>query len=110
MPKTLIPTLRERNRYMTFEVKSQRPLERKEVVNAVWSSLTRTHGEIGASKTSLWVMDWNPEKRRGVLKINHDSKEMIRSALAVIKDVNKTPARFQVLHTSGTLKKAREFM
>jgi ribonuclease P/MRP protein subunit POP5 len=110
MPKILPPTLRERNRYMTFEVKSQQPLDRKEVVNDVWNSLTRLHGEMGASKTSLWVMDWNSEKNRGILKVNHKAIDIIRSSLAMIKDVNKKPAIFHVLHTSGTLKKAREFM
>jgi len=110
MPKTLPPTLRERNRYMTFEARSDSSLERKDVVSAIWHALIRTHGEIGASETSLWVMDWDKTKSRGVIKTNHKAADKVRSALAVVTEVERKPALFCVLHTSGTLKTAREFM
>ncbi|MCX6694964.1 MAG: hypothetical protein NTU61_01545 [Candidatus Altiarchaeota archaeon] len=109
MPKMLLPTLRERNRYMTFEVVSGDKFERKEVAAAVWNSLTRLHGELGASKTSLWLMDWDKDKASGILKVNHKSVDTLRSSLALIKDVEKKQAVFHVKRTSGTLKKAREF-
>jgi len=110
MPKTLPPTLREKNRYMTFEVCAQRILEKKEVVSAILSALLRTHGEVGASKTSLWVIDWDGQKSRGILKTNHMAKDMVKSAMAMIREIDKKPAAFHVLKTSGTLKKAKEFM
>ena len=110
MPKPTPPTLRERNRYMTFRILCDAKPDRKAVVNAIWNSLLRLYGESGASETSLWVMDWADDKSKGIVKVNHKSVEKIRSALALVREVDGRPAAFHVLKTSGTLKSARELL
>jgi len=102
--------MRERNRYLTFEVISDVALERKQIVDAVWSSLLRLHGELGASRTSLWVMDWSVGKKRGILKVNHRSVETLKSSIITVKGINGKPAAINVLRTTGTLRKARELL
>jgi ribonuclease P/MRP protein subunit POP5 len=108
MPKHLKPTLRERNRYLAFEVDAEGPLDRKPVVDAVWGSLMRLHGELGAAKTSLWVMDWDPAKRRGVIKTNHMGTEILRSSIALVREIDGKKAAVHVRRSSGTLRGARE--
>ncbi|MEA3254497.1 MAG: Rpp14/Pop5 family protein [Candidatus Altiarchaeota archaeon] len=108
MSKPLIPTLRERNRYIAFELISDSRFRREEVVKAVWNTVLRFLGEYGASRTSLWIMDWNEEKQNGILKVNHNSVEEVRAALALLKDINKENCIPHVLGISGTLKKTRE--
>jgi ribonuclease P/MRP protein subunit POP5 len=108
MPKILKPTLRERNRYLLFEVLSDGTFDRKPVVDAVWASLLRLHGELGASKTSLWVMDWEKEKKKGILKVNHKSIDTLRSSAALVKEVGGKKATINVTRVAGTLKAARE--
>jgi ribonuclease P/MRP protein subunit POP5 len=108
MPKTLKPTLRERNRYITFEVSSDSLLERKPVVDAIWATLLRLFGEVGAAKTSLWVMDWEKEKKRGIIKVNHKNVKTLRQSMALIKEIDGKKASINTLTTSGTLKGARE--
>jgi ribonuclease P/MRP protein subunit POP5 len=110
MPKQLKPTLRERNRYLVFEVISDSHFDRKPIVDATWSSLLRLHGELGASKTSLWVMDWSGEKRRGILKVNHKSVDVLRSSITAVKEIAGRKATVNVLKTTGTLRKARELL
>ncbi|MFH1055843.1 MAG: Rpp14/Pop5 family protein [Candidatus Altiarchaeota archaeon] len=108
MPKLLKPTLRERNRYLVFEAMSDNALERKDVVDAVWSSLLRLYGEVGAAKTSLWVMDWDAKKKMGILKVNHKSVDTMRSAATMVKEINGKRTSVNILRVTGTLRKARQ--
>ena len=108
MSKTLKPTLRERNRYIVFEVISDSTFDRKPIVDAVWSSLLRLHGELGVSKTSLYVMDWDKDKKKGIVKVNHKSVDTVKTSITTVKEVNNQKAVVNVLKTSGTLRKARE--
>jgi len=108
MSKPLLPTLRERDRYIAFELISNSRFGRDEVVRAVWNTTLRFLGEYGTSKTSLWLMDWNEEKQNGILKVNHRSVEEVRAALALLRDINKGDCIFHVLGVSGTIKKTRE--
>ena len=108
MAKMLKPTLRERNRYIAFEVSSEAALDRKPVVDAVWSSLLRLFGEVGAAKTSLWVMDWEKTKNKGIIKVNHKSLQTMRQSMAQVREIDGKKASINTLTTSGTLKGARE--
>jgi RNase P/RNase MRP subunit POP5 len=108
MAKLLKPSSREKNRYLTFEVKPDMKLDRKAVVDAVWSSMIRLHGELGSAKTSLWIMDWDEKSCRGILKANHKSVDLIRAATSLIDEISGKRARINILYVSGTLKKSRE--
>ena len=105
--KSILPTLREKNRYVAFEVLSDSPISRGDVVKASWGGVLRFLGELGAAKTSLWVMDWDDASKTGVLKVSHSSLDDVRAALALVKEVNGSRAAFRVLGVSGTVKKAR---
>ncbi len=110
MAKTLKPTLRERNRYLVFEVVSDRTPGRKDVVDSIWATVLRLYGEVGASRTSMWVMDYDRKKKKGVVKVNHGGVETVRSAIAAADGVGGGKAVFNVLKVAGTLKKARELL
>jgi ribonuclease P/MRP protein subunit POP5 len=110
MPKPLKPTLRERNRYLVFEVTSDHDFDRKDVVDSIWETLLRLYGEVGAGKTSLWVMDWEKERKRGILKVNHGSVNTLKTSTAVVGVIKGRKAIITVLKTTGTLKKAREML
>lgn len=107
MLKPIPSTQRERNRYIVFEIISEGNFDRKIVVRSVWKSVLNFIGEVGASRTSLWAMDWDDERQRGIIKVNHKSVSDIRASLAVIKEIDNSPVIFHVLGVSGTLKKAR---
>lgn len=108
MSKPILPTLREKNRYIAFESISNSKFSRNDIVRVIWNSILKFFGEIGASKTSLWVMDWDEKKQKGILKVNHKSVDVIRTSLALIDSINGYRVIFNVLGISGTIKKARE--
>jgi len=106
--KHLKPTLRERNRYVAFELSCGRKCGRDEVVKAVWKTLLRFLGEIRVGKLGLWVMDWLEGPQKGILKVSHKSIRDVRLGLAMLDSVGDSRAAVNVLGVSGTLKKARE--
>jgi len=106
--KQLKPTLREKNRYVAFELSSDRKCVRDDVVKAVWSTTLRFLGESRASEMSLWIMDWEDATQRGILKVNHKSIKDLRCGLSMLASVGGAPASVRVLSVSGTLKSVRE--
>ncbi|MDD5111950.1 MAG: Rpp14/Pop5 family protein [Candidatus Altiarchaeota archaeon] len=106
--KQLKPTQREKNRYVAIEVLSGKKCARDDVVKAVWNSALRFLGELKASELSLWIMDWDDEGQRGILKVNHKSIKDLRIGLSMLAGAGGSPASVRVLGVCGTLKNARE--
>ncbi|MBU0762750.1 MAG: hypothetical protein KKD39_06960 [Candidatus Altiarchaeota archaeon] len=110
MPSQFKPTIRERNRYLTFEILCDKAVDRKTLVDAVWSVMLRLYGEVGTSKTSLWVMDWDETAKKGIVKVNRASIDLLRSSLVLLKEIKGGKVAVNVYRVSSTLKKARETM
>jgi ribonuclease P/MRP protein subunit POP5 len=106
--KHLKPTLREKNRYVAFALNCGRKCSRDEVVKAVWNTVIRFLGEINAGTLSLWVMDWDDASQRGILKTTNKSIKDLRLGLTMLSKIGENNASVNVMHVSGTLKKARE--
>ena len=109
MPKPLPPALRERNRYMVFEIISENgSFSKRDVSKVIQNTSLQFLGELGVSKMSLWLIEWNDETKKGILKVNHKSVNEMRASIALIKEINGKKATFHVLGVSGTIKRARE--
>lgn len=98
---------RERNRYLVYEVLSDSPVKGEDMGKAIWKTALDFLGELGVSRSSLRVVDFDENKQKGVIKVNHLSVEEARMVLALIKEVNKSKVALNVLGVSGILKKAR---
>ena len=108
MSKPLPASIRERNLYMVFELISDSNFRREDVNRTVRNSTQRFLGELGSSKTSHWVIEWDEKIQKGILKLNHRSVDEVRSSLALVSKINDAKIIFHVLGVSGTIKGARE--
>ena len=108
MLKPIPPTQRERNRYLVFEAISDSPLKRDEIIRAIQNSCLNFLGELGTSKTGLWLMDWDDGKKKGILKVTHKTVDEVRASMALVKEIGRKPCILRVLGVSGTVKGARE--
>lgn len=102
--------MRQRNRYLNFRIVSDIPISRKDAVDAIWSSFVSMWGQVGASKTGMWVMDYIPQTKNGIVKVNHNSVKQLRSAISSVTAISGARARIDVKRSSGTLRKARELL
>ncbi|MFH1788457.1 MAG: Rpp14/Pop5 family protein [Candidatus Altiarchaeota archaeon] len=107
MTKPTPPTLRERNRYIVIELSSKGRLAREDVVKSAWNTILRFLGEWHAGETGFNFMDWDAEKGRGIIRVNHKNVKPVHAALTLVKEAGKTPVRPRILGVAGTLKKAR---
>lgn len=103
-------SLREKKRYIVFEVLCERDRELGQVVDAIWDAVLDLLGQQGAARANPWVMGdlFDDEKQRGGIRVNKDDVEEVRAALALVQEVGGEEAAIQVLGVTGTMDSARE--
>ncbi len=110
----LLPTLRQKKRYVVFEVLSD--LDKKDTVSkgqfapadihsSVQQALRSFLGELGMAKASPMLLPERTNGNRFVLKVNHTWVDECKAALTVIKKIKNQPVLLRSITVSGTLKK-----
>ena len=109
-PKILPPTLRDRKRYLAYQVVSDSKLEFSEINNAIWYSIMNFMGEKGASEADIWIIKntYEEERKIGLIKCSHTSVEDVRTALALVQKMGENRMIIRVLGISGTMKAAKK--
>jgi len=112
--KILEPTLREKNRYISFQVISEKGEEftYSDLESAIWNVALDFLGEHGISKTSIWLLKdcWDQKKQIGILRCNHKSVQAVIATLGLIDRLGDNRVTFKILKISGTIKSIREIM
>jgi ribonuclease P/MRP protein subunit POP5 len=110
--KILLPTLRERKRYISFQIISEEGEEfsYSDLESAVWGVLLDFLGEHGVSETSFWLLKdcWDQKRQIGIIRCNHKSVHSVIAALGLIERLGDTKITFKILKISGTIKSIRE--
>ena len=108
--KPLIPTLREKKRYVSFEIisKDDACFEYPEVTRAIRESYKALYGETGEAKAGLLVIPKKYKDNKGVIRVNNKSKDKLLLSLAMIKEINKKEVIIRSLITSGMISKAEQ--
>lgn len=108
--QSLPKAMREKKRYIIFEVLCDRDRELGQVVDAVWDAMLDFLGQEGVAWATPWILgDLFDEKRqRGGVKVNKDEVEEVRAALALVQEIGGEEAALQVLGVTGTMDSARE--
>lgn len=107
--KPVLPSLREKKRYLAFEVISREKInDAKAVSNAILHCALHFLGQLGAAKAGLIALDnkWDKERQRGIVKVSHRHVDAIKAALALASKVDDKEVIFRSLGVSGILKKA----
>lgn len=99
--KILPPTLRERKRYLAFELISQAPVRREDLIREIFSSAGSLLGDVGSSECAIRLLAF--EDSKGVIRCAYDRTVNTRAVLACITDVKGTKVIIHVLGVSGTV-------
>jgi len=104
--KILLPTLRERERYISFQIISEEPVSYSDLEQAVWNQLLDFYGEYGISKTNLWLEKnlWDEKNQIAVIRCNNKSVSQVIAGLGLISRLGDNRVVFKILKVSGTLK------
>lgn len=107
--KTLIPTLREKKRYIKFQVIPEpgEDYNYSDLEAAIWNVALQFLGEIGVSKASIWIIKdlWDPKSQTGVIKCKTSSIDEVIASLGLIDRLGDNRVCFKILKVSGTIKK-----
>ncbi|MEM4263677.1 MAG: Rpp14/Pop5 family protein [Candidatus Woesearchaeota archaeon] len=108
--KPILPSLREKKRYVVFEIISKTKIDFTAASKAIWNSILNFAGTKGAAEAGIWVMNdkFNKEKQKGIIKTSHKSIDLLKAALALIKEIEGKAAIVRSIAVSGILNKAEK--
>jgi len=111
--KPILPSLREKKRYLAFEIVSKSKIKDFSAVSrAIWTSLLSFEGELGAAKAGIWLLPdkYNEKTQRGIIKVTHKHVNSLKASLALIKNIENQDVIVRSLVSSGILNKATKFI
>ncbi|MBW3015747.1 hypothetical protein KY330_04960 [Candidatus Woesearchaeota archaeon] len=110
--KTLLPSLKEKKRYLVFEIKSEKKFDFKDVASAVLGSFKGLVGDMGMAKASVWLLPdkWDKKMQRGIIRLNHKHVNELKAALTLIKEIKGQSVIAQSVSVSGILNKAENYL
>ena len=106
--KTILkPTLREKKRYIAFEIVSKNRLQAKDVAETVWQSCLGYLGEKGCAAAGIHFLNeqWNQEKQKGMIRVENNHVNDLKTALALVKKIGNEEIVIRSLGTSGIINK-----
>jgi len=101
-----IPTLRDKKRYLAFEITSEKPLNRQELNKEILSSIGSLFGDSGCSEINPALMSY--DGKFGIIRCMRDRTRELRAALACLNKSHGIRISILVLGISGTIKGATE--
>ncbi len=101
-------TLKDKKRYLVIKIRSEQKFTRGELIKALWDSAFENLGSLQIAKSGFWLMDFDPEKQKGILRTNNKKQQEVRTTLTLIQKIKNKKAFISTEKTHGTLKKARK--
>lgn len=111
--KLLLPSLREKKRYLAFEIISEGRIDDFHAVSGrIMHSSLSFLGELETAKSGLIIMEdrWDRAGKRGILKVSNRHLKGVMASLALIDSIDGKEAMFRSLGVSGALNKAARFI
>jgi ribonuclease P/MRP protein subunit POP5 len=99
----------EKSRYIAFEtiIEDETPVDVTSVFNSISRSILSLYGEVEASQSGIWLIEYDPETRLGILRCTHRCLERVQTAMAVVSSIDSRPTIIRLLKTSGTIRSLR---
>lgn len=104
--KPLLPTLREKKRYVAYEVMTTEPLGR-DVSGELLRHLSCTLGVFGMADAGILSISYNAERQRGVLRVANRMVPRVKAGLLLTKRLDGQRVSIRTLTVSGMLRKAK---
>ena len=103
----LLPSLREKKRYLAFEIISDGAVSRRDFVDEIDRSASSLLGDIGSSECGLKMLSF--DRGVGIIKCVRTKTEHTRAVLATVNRVRGVRVAVHVIGSSGSVKGAGRF-
>jgi ribonuclease P/MRP protein subunit POP5 len=105
--KPLLPSLKEKKRYVVFEAISDKKISEKELEKEIQKEITKFLGELGIAKSGFVLLKDSIKKNKGIIRTNVKYQDEIKMALSLIKKIGNEKVIINIVGVSGILKKAK---
>ena len=102
--KPILPSLREKKRYIAYKVKANKPIDNSTLRNAVNSYMLKFLGELSYAKAGIILLDCKNNK--GIIKTSNNYVNEVKASLALIDSIENNVVAFRSICVSGSLSKA----
>ena len=100
--KPLEPTLKEKKRYVAFEVISKKSIGFEAVKSLILKTLKEFFGTFGLAKIGITFLEF--ENKKGVIRVDNKFVDNLKASFVLMKEEN---IMIRSVGVSGTLKKIR---
>jgi len=107
--KAILPSLREKKRYLVFEaISASKITDLSMVSDAIYDCVLKFLGCLGAAKAGIMVLGnkWDAHLQRGIIKVSHKHVDALKASLVFIDKIGSNDVIFRSLGVSGILRKA----
>ena len=99
----------EKHRYLILKIYANITFSERQFISRIWDSIYELFGCKGASETGLWLVDFDINEKRGIIRCNLESLNQVKVALILITEIlRNNPIMIRILGISGTIKRAKE--
>lgn len=104
--KTLLPTLKESQRYVVYNVKITETLPRlNEYIIKECNSLL---GVFDAAKAGIMNVKYDEKTRKGILRVENKYLDKLKVCFGMITNIQDKKVNIDCVHVSGMLNKAED--
>ena len=109
--KPLMPTLREKKRYLVYEAICKNKFNDAIHVNkAILDASREFLGSLGMAKAGILPLDdqWSQDMQRGIIRVNNKQVDNVKAAFVFVKSIGAHEAIVRSIGASGVLKRAKQ--
>lgn len=106
--KPLLPSLRQKKRYLAFEIIAEKKLEVYQIKIELFNKIKEFLGEFILSKANLDLVETKGNK--AILRVNNKYADILRASLILVKNINKEAVLIRTLILSGSIRKAKNYV
>ena len=107
--KPVLPSLREKKRYLVFEIISKEKISDSNAVSSAISHYSLQFlGQLGTAKAGIIMLNnkWDPDLQRGIIKVSHKHVDAVKAALMLADKIEGKEVIIRSIGVSGILNKA----
>lgn len=106
--KPLKPSLKEKKRYVVFEIISEKEISQDKIIEAVNRVCLDFMGILNFGKAGVLILRNQLNGNKGMIKVNNKFVDHLKASLMLLTEIDKSKVNVRVIGVSGIIKKAKE--
>jgi len=102
----LLPTLKEKKRYVVYEVITEKSLD-KDISLQIFEKANAFLGLFDGAKAGLQNLVYDKKKQKGIIRVTNNYVDKLKSVLMMITNIEGQNIMIKSVYVSGIINKAK---